>query len=89
MRNGRRSMSRYVECHDREGSGLVGRAVKYVRERLLGRWRRGVCLTRVLRDAAWKMDSWTGFWRKSCAMRVETNMSAMVAASCALSVVGV
>lgn len=48
--------------------------MKYVRERLLGFWRRGVCLTRVLRVAAWKMDSWTGFWRKSCAMRVETSM---------------
>jgi len=82
-------MSRYVACHDRRGSDLVGRAVKYVRERLLGCWRRGVCLTRVLRVAAWKMDSWTGFWRKSCAMRVETNMLAMGAASCALFDAGV
>ena len=72
-------MSRYVDCHDRKGCDLVGRAVKYVRERLLGFWRRGVCLTRVLRVAAWRMDSWTGFWRISCAMRVETNMLAMVA----------
>jgi hypothetical protein len=45
-----------------------------VRERLLGALRRGVCLIRVLRVAAWKMDSWMVFWRRSWAIREDTNM---------------
>lgn len=76
LRKGRRSMSRYVDCHVRKGLDLVDRAVKYVREKLLGLWRKGVCLTRVRRVAASKMDVWIGFWRKSCAIREEENMTA-------------
>ena len=63
--------------------------MKYVREMLLGFRRKGVCLTRVLLVAAWKMDSWTGFWRKSCAMRLETNILAMIVPACALFNAGV
>jgi hypothetical protein len=45
---------------------------------LLGALRKGACLTRVLRVAAWKIDSWMGFWRISWAIREETNMLVIV-----------
>lgn len=77
LRKGRRRRSRYEVCHVRKGADRVAeRAVKYVRERvlLIGFWRRGVCLVRVLRDAAWMTDSCKDFWRSSCAMRDEMNI---------------
>lgn len=75
LRKGRKRRSRYEICHDRDGVDLVVRAVKYVLEKLLGVWRRGVCLVRVLFAATWKKESCRGFWRSSWNMRDETDIT--------------